>query len=102
MSWEEIAKKAQNLRDESLNRVEPPIPEVPKQLPLNIVDIPKRLLSVREAEITETTPETLVASLASGQPTALEVVTAFLRRAGVAQKLVCYCQTPKGWWLANR
>ena len=87
-SWQEIAQIAQEVRDKSIAQVQPPVPEVPEDLPLNVTSIPKQLLTAREIEITETAPEVLVQKLASGDWTCVEVTNSFLRRAGLAQKLV--------------
>ncbi|KAL9599097.1 MAG: hypothetical protein Q9219_004055 [cf. Caloplaca sp. 3 TL-2023] len=86
-SWQDIAKKAQDLRDASINQVNPPVPEVPSALLKNVTDIPEHLLTAEEAVITQLLPEALVPSLASGELKATTVVNAFLRRAGIAQKL---------------
>ena len=86
-TWQEVAKIAQKHRDDSIRSVEPPIPEVPDHLPLDRSGIPKYLLSTEETVITETAPEDLIASLASGRYTSTTVTTAFLRRAGIAQAL---------------
>lgn len=86
-TWQDVAKIAQDHRDDSIRRVQPPIPDIPDQLPLDRTDIPKYLLSSEENVITQTTPEELVASLASGKYTSTTVTTAFLRRAGLAQGL---------------
>ena len=86
-SWQEVAKTAKEYRDASIHRVDPPVPEVPAQLPLDRTEIPKYLLTTEEVLITETQPEELVASLAAGQYTSTTVITAFLRRAGIAQAL---------------
>lgn len=86
--WQEIAQIAQEVRDKSIAQVQPTVPEVPEDLPLNVTSIPKQLLTPREIEITETTPEILVQKLASGEWTCVEVTNSFLRRAGLAQKLV--------------
>ena len=86
-TWQEVAKIAQDHRDDSIRRVKPPIPEVPDQLTLDRTEIPKYLLSTEETVITQTAPEQLVASLASGKYTSTAVTTAFLRRAGLAQAL---------------
>ena len=88
-TWQEIAEVAQNHRDDSIRRVDPPIPQVadPERLPLDRTDIPKYLLTTEEVIITQTAPEDLVASLASGKYTSTTVATAFLRRAGLAQAL---------------
>lgn len=88
-SWQETAKIAQDLRDASISRVEPPIPDVPSVLPKNVKDIPKQLLTTEEVRITETLAEDLLPALASGKLTSVSVANAFLRRAGLAQKLVC-------------
>lgn len=86
-TWQEIAKTAQEYRDSTLN-LNPPIPEVPTDLPLDVTAIPNNLLSPEAVAITQTPPEELVKSLALGRLTSLAVTTAFLQRAGVAQKLV--------------
>ena len=86
-SWQEIAKTAQEYRDASIRRLDPPVPEVPAQLPLDRTEIPKYLLTMEEVTITQCSPEKLVASLASGKYTSTAVTTAFLRRAGLAQAL---------------
>ncbi len=88
-SWQEVAKKAQEHRDASIKLVKPAVPDVPSELPLNVTEIPKHLLTAEEVVITETAPEDLVTSLASGKLTSTAVTNAFLRRAGIAQKLVC-------------
>lgn len=88
--WQEVAALAQSLRDKSIDRIDPAIPKVPSpsELPLNTSQLPIQLLTADESNITETSPEQLLKSLASGQLTSVQVVTAFLRRAGIAQQLV--------------
>lgn len=86
-TWQEIAKTAQEYRDSTLN-LNPPIPGVPADLPLDVTAIPNNLLSPEAVAITKTLPEELVKSLALGRLSSLAVTTAFLQRAGVAQKLV--------------
>ena len=86
--WQDIAKEAQNYRDESIAQVEPKLPELPDRLPECVVNIPAQILTPREREITETPTEVLLELLASGDHTAVTVITAFLRRAALAQKLV--------------
>ncbi|KAL8964845.1 MAG: hypothetical protein Q9197_006783, partial [Variospora fuerteventurae] len=85
--WEGIAKIAQDFRDASVRRVEPSVPDVPSELLKDVTDLPRRLLAENEVLITQTAPENLVESLAIGKLTCIAVVTAFLRRAGLAQKL---------------
>jgi amidase len=87
-SWQEIAKIAQDLRDSSIAGVRPTVPDVPSELPLNVSQLPGELLSRAEIIITESTPEQLLGALAAGKLTSTEVTNAFLRRAGLAQKLV--------------
>ena len=87
-SWQEVAKKAQEHRDRSIKLVKPNIPDVPSDLPLNVTEIPKKLLTNEEVTITETAPEDLAKALASGKLTSTAVTNAFLRRAAIAQKLV--------------
>ncbi|EXJ81452.1 hypothetical protein A1O3_07744 [Capronia epimyces CBS 606.96] len=87
--WQEVAKQAQQLRDKSIDQIQPPVPAVPSptELPLNVTSIPRKLLSEAELKITESPPEELLKSLATGELSSVDVTTAFLRRAGIAQKL---------------
>ncbi|KAL8730674.1 MAG: hypothetical protein Q9181_004582 [Wetmoreana brouardii] len=87
ISWEDVAKTAQDSRDASIGLVDPPVPEVPSDLPRDVTGIPKKLLTTDEVLITQTPPEELVTALASGKFASIAVVNAFLRRAGLAQKL---------------
>ncbi|GMF75349.1 unnamed protein product [Aspergillus oryzae] len=87
-SWQEIAQGVQKTRDDSIARIDPPIPSLPTALPNRVVDIPRQLLSSSEVSITETSAEDLVVCLAAGELTATAVARAFLRRAAIAQKLV--------------
>ena len=87
-TWQEIAKTAQEHRDASIARVEPAVPEVPQNLPVDVTGLPQELLSKAEISITESSPEDLLAAIASGQLSCNLVTKAFLRRAGLAQKLV--------------
>ncbi|PLB50856.1 glutamyl-tRNA amidotransferase subunit A [Aspergillus steynii IBT 23096] len=86
-SWQETAKGVQAVRDDSIAQVQPAVPELPQQLSSRVIDIPRQLLSPSEVEITETSAEGLVTSLAEGKITATAVTQAFLRRAAIAQKL---------------
>ena len=87
-SWQDIAREAQEYRDATVDRVLPDIPELPQDVPKNVINVPSTILSQQEIYITEMAPEDLLSMLASGGLTALSVTTAFLRRAGLAQKLV--------------
>lgn len=86
-SWQDTTRHVQEHRTSTIAEVQPPIPDVPKDLPRNVTLIPRDLLSSSEVEITESTTEVLVASLATGKLTSREVTNAFLRRAGLAQNL---------------
>jgi amidase len=87
--WQDIAQEAQRYRDASIARVWPDLPQLPENLAKNVTEIPGTILSQEEVQITEMPPEGLLSALASGDLTAVAVTTAFLRRAGLAQKLVC-------------
>lgn len=86
--WQHTAQEAQEYRDASIARVQPEVPQLPPNLPPNVINIPGETLSQDEIQITETPPEDLLGLLASGGLTATIVTKAFLRRAGLAQKLV--------------
>ncbi|KZF26180.1 amidase [Xylona heveae TC161] len=87
-SWQEIAHDYQKHRDETVARVDPAIPDAPAKLPLNVTGLPKQLLSAREIEITEQTVPELKQKLSTGEWKCVDVIKAFLRRAGLGQKLV--------------
>jgi amidase len=92
--WQDIAKEAQEYRDASIARVVPGLPvafehiQLSERLPKNSIHGPSKALHPRDFKITETLPENLVKALASGELSSTDVTTAFLRRAGLAQKLV--------------
>jgi hypothetical protein len=92
--WQDIAKEAQEHRDASLARVVPGLPEAFEriqfsgELPKSSIHVPGKALHPRDFRITETLPEVLLESLAKGNLSAIDVTTAFLRRAVLAQKLV--------------
>lgn len=86
--WKAIAAEAQQHRDSSLLAVEPPIPNIPSPIPRNIFSTIRASLSENEVIITELPPETLLDRLRTRELTAVEVTSAYLRRAAVAQKLV--------------
>ncbi|KAH0559589.1 hypothetical protein GP486_003892 [Trichoglossum hirsutum] len=85
--WQDIAREAQEYRDASIAKVRPDVPPLPTVLPRNVINIPRNTLGEKEIQITEATPESLLSMLALGELTATAVTTAFLRRAGLAQKL---------------
>ncbi len=63
---------------------------LPSKDTLNVIDFPDKcgLLSAKEVEITNTEVDVLLKNLASGIWTAVEVTTAFSKRAIVAHQLV--------------
>ncbi|KAI9772592.1 MAG: hypothetical protein M1839_002444 [Geoglossum umbratile] len=85
--WQHVAQEAQEHRDASIARVQPEVPQLPPNLPTNVINIPHETLGRDEIRITEMTPEGLLGMLASGNLTATAVTRAFLRRAALAQKL---------------
>jgi amidase len=87
-TWEEVAADRQKYRDTSIAAVSPGAPDPPLDLPLNVSATPEQLLHGDEVEITEAPPEEILIRLASKKISTKQVVTAFLRRAGLAQKLV--------------
>ncbi|KAI1373284.1 amidase [Hypoxylon crocopeplum] len=86
--WEDVAADRQRHRDATIAEVRPPVPELrPEDVPLNTTGIPKKLLTEEEIRVTGTNVEDLVKKIASGEWTSTAVISAFLRRAGLAQKL---------------
>ena len=90
-SWEEVARIAQAQRDDSISLIRPAIPDVPSSLPFDITKLFKELLTEDEIRITQKFTEDLVEELAAGRLSSTTVTKAFLRRAGLAQKLVAQC-----------
>ena len=88
-TWQDIAQKVRDHRDSTVEKVEPAIPTQFDSLPSRVIDVPRQHLSAAEVEITESPIDLLLSSLATGKLTSLEVTKAFLRRAAIAQKLVC-------------
>ncbi|EPS43680.1 hypothetical protein H072_2341 [Dactylellina haptotyla CBS 200.50] len=88
-TWRDIAAERQQYRDASISRISPRIPNVnTATLPLDVLNTARSMLTRREVYITEMTTIELLDQLATGKLTSVEVTNAFLRRAGVAQKLV--------------
>ena len=88
-SWQGIALQKQDHRDRTIAAVKPPMPRVPDDLPQDVSGLPGVLLDARELDITERPAEALASALTLGDLTSVEVTNAFLRRAAIAQKLVC-------------
>ena len=86
--WQKTVSRVQEYRAQSLENVQPSLPKIPSHLPKNVAHVPQLLLSERETEITESSPECLLSYLASGKWSSEEVTQAYLRRATLAQELV--------------
>ncbi|KAL7629764.1 hypothetical protein AAE478_001287 [Parahypoxylon ruwenzoriense] len=87
-TWQDVAADRQRHRDATVAEVQPPVPDIrPEDIPLNTTGIPGKLLTEEEIEITSTDVEDLVKRIASGEWSSTAVTNAFLRRAGLAQKL---------------
>lgn len=87
-TWQETVSAVQAHRLAGLSRIQPPLLDVPPNLSKDITNIPKKLLSQQELDITHSSPESLLMRLTSGEWSSEEVTNAFLRRAGLAQNLV--------------
>jgi hypothetical protein len=87
-SWQEVAKEAQNHRDETISQVRPSVPKISPTKFRNIFDASQELLSSREINLTSKSPEEILHIIANKEATCTEVCNAFLRRAAVAQGLV--------------
>ncbi|KAH4036751.1 amidase [Parastagonospora nodorum] len=85
--WQDIAKEAQDYRDESIAQLSPPAPHVATSVPKNAMNIPGKLLDPSLLAITDSPPEVLIRSLAAGEVSAVVVTTAFLQRAVIAHSL---------------
>ncbi|KAF2624023.1 amidase [Macroventuria anomochaeta] len=86
-SWTEIAEKAQSHRDVTIASLSPSAPKVPPDLPKNVLHIPEQLLDQSVLLITNLPFEELLLCLSTGQLSAVQVTTAYLQRAAVAQGL---------------
>ncbi|KAI9743625.1 MAG: hypothetical protein M1818_002941 [Claussenomyces sp. TS43310] len=86
-TWQEVAADRQQYRDETIAAIEPAVPAIPSDMPLNVSRLPRQLLTSEETKITEMLVEDLAPALAEKRLSATTVVKAFLRRAGLAQRL---------------
>lgn len=81
-NWEELVKKAEPHRDQTLAEIEPPLPSVPSQLRLDVTGTTAKLPSPEEVEITEKyDTSSLAMAIASKKYSAETVVMTFLRPA---------------------
>ncbi|KAI2619156.1 amidase [Hypoxylon sp. NC1633] len=87
--WEDVAVDRQRHRDATISEIRPPVPELAPEdkILLNSTGVPKKLLTEEEIKFTSADVEDLVKKLASGEWSSTAVTNAFLRRAGLAQKL---------------
>ncbi|KAL6872186.1 amidase signature domain-containing protein [Trichoderma novae-zelandiae] len=85
-AWQEIAREAQAIRDQTLADVGATV-TLPPRLPTNVITIPEKILSQGNIRITSLSPQHIVSLTSHGKLSAQEVVQAFLERAVVAQKL---------------
>lgn len=90
--WQEIAKEAEDHRRVSLEKAIAISPTALKHnwdaQPRCSVDVPGKVLHPKDLQITQMLPEELVRLMASGELSSVDVTTAFLRRAVLAQVLV--------------
>lgn len=86
--WRAIAQEARDYRDASLEKLDFFVSGIPAELPQNVTTIPGVLLSETDFKITGMLPEDLVKSLSLGELSSVDVTTAFLRRAVIAQHVV--------------
>lgn len=87
-SWQEIAGEAHAHRDSTIAQVVPAVPIVPHNLPNRVLELPEQLLDIETISITNKLPEQILAMLVTGEVSAVDVTTAFLRRAAMCQGLV--------------
>lgn len=85
--WKDVSSEMLQHREDTFAKVEPAIPDVPSELPLNVTGLPRTLLPEAVTSITELPVETLLSRLASGDLSSVGVTKAFLQRAGLASKL---------------
>lgn len=86
-AWTAIAEEAQCYRDATIASLKPPAPEFDQELPKEVLHIPRQLLDQSVISITNSPPEELLQSLSTGQLSAVQVSTAYLQRAALAQGL---------------
>ncbi|KAF1933707.1 amidase [Didymella exigua CBS 183.55] len=86
-AWTDVAEEAHRHRDATIAALSPPAPKVPSDLPKNTMHVPDQLLDHSVLPVTKLLPEELLLSLSTGQLSAVQVTTAYLQRAAVAQGL---------------
>ncbi|KAK5110257.1 hypothetical protein LTR62_006110 [Meristemomyces frigidus] len=86
-SWQDAAASMVEHLNKTIDEIRPKVPAVPETLPTNVTGVPSKLLPEDVVKVTETPPQVLIAKLASGELTSLDVTSAYLQRAGLASKL---------------
>lgn len=86
-TWVEIAEEAQGHRDTTIAALSPQAPKVPSNLPKNVLHVPNQVLDQSTVSITTLSPENLLLALCTGHLSAVQVTSAYLQRAAVAQSL---------------
>ncbi|TRX88859.1 hypothetical protein FHL15_010202 [Xylaria flabelliformis] len=86
-SWQDVAADRQRHRDATIASLNPPLRDLPADIPLDTTRVPESMLTAEELEITSQNVEDLIPKLASGHWSAETVIQAFMRRAGLAQRL---------------
>ncbi|KAF9695031.1 hypothetical protein EKO04_006864 [Ascochyta lentis] len=86
-AWTEIAGEAQSYRDATIASLTPASPNLPSELPKNVLHMPGELLDQSVLSITNLPPEELLVCLSDGQLSAVQVTNAYLQRAAVSQGL---------------
>lgn len=105
-TWKPIVARKQAEQEARIPR-EWRLKNIPSDTTSNVLDIPKTcgILTATELQLTETSDATaLLQQLTSGRVKAVDVVTAFCKRAAIAQQLVSFPSLPqlRPLWLTNR
>ena len=87
-TWQNVARKAQKIRDDSVQRVPGGVAELSDTLLRNVTTIPHDLLDADALKITSQNCEEILSNLRGRKTTSIAVTRAFLRRAALAEKLV--------------
>lgn len=98
-SWQTIAA-SKRARNAALIPTEWLLPSPPSSEVRNVIDVPRTcgILTEKEVEITEKySASGLVGEMAKGTYSAVEVTTAFCKRAAIAQQLVSAARRPVSW-----
>lgn len=100
-----LIASALSIRDDSLARIRPPLPALPDPVPKNVMPLFAKMLTEEEMKITDCDAHELLEKMKSKTWSCESVTRAFLRRAGLAQGLVClifFLLMVGGWGEADR